>query len=880
MKKLAFILILIVWSNQWTIAKTSQISDLLSHNFDEIIFGTTSGVSVNGTVTFTNAKWTYDESIGTGTNSTWNKFYSNQVFIAKDASGANPSNYITSTNDRLSSLFAAQTSGTVELEVRVKTPATTGSSGFISIDNDPSATSINAIGRANLIYFNTTASGSTTISHTNSTQVLVSGLAPATWYYIKVVYYITGINAGKWDMYYGATEPTTLITATPIAYQTSASAFALQRLYIAGPFFMDDIRIYQAPLVESSLSAQTVVNKMVLFEPIRDAASSFSVVPTIDAKYSATIISTSPSGIIKTDGTVISRPATTTFVDVTVQVQNKTNAADIATKTLQLKVTPTFVAPQANLADAQANFSRKKVGFFVHYVPFLTAGKTAVIYDINVLANDFDAIQFAQDAADFGVEYVVFTAWHARMLPLFPSKVSKKWRDDRRTIPQMQSYSDRDVIADLITALNAKNIDLHLYIHPTDGHDFTDRGLNDNILQDQALTGYTDAANNYAYWNQYINELLNEVCERYGTGVKGFWIDGGANRIDVARLRKTLRSYNPNAMIVENVGGNRSASVSTPGITGMADHNAWEVNSIRTGTLSFLTANPNVVQTDAKTWPTFLPQVAFVVGNGWWAKAGANTTPYTAKDLYLYNILMASLNKSGGMLYSTGVYAGKASDYANGNIWDGTGAEGNIYATLKAVNDYIKPIAESIKNTNAGKAYPSNSSACSWLDQYQWGVSTESADNKYVYLHVVKPPAGKLLSIAAPADNSSFANTAILLNSKQTIGCAKTATGYDITLPDSKNWDAINTVIRLERLNFTSSKNTLEKVSAVRVVDSKLLISSDSVQHLDVFSIDGAKLLSRNVVVGENSFLFNRKGLFVFCLRDANGSFSDKIMIQ
>jgi hypothetical protein len=1235
MKNTLSFLILFACFNFLASAKTNQTDDLASQNFDAIVLGTTANVAANGAITFTSAKWTNDESTGTGTNAVWNKFYSNQVSIAKDATGANTSNYITSTNDRLSLLFTPQTAGTVVLEARVKTPATTGSSGFISLDNDPGATSGSATGRSNLIYFNTTAAGTTTISYTNTTQVMATGLTPATWYYIKVVYYITGTKAGKWDLYYGATEPTTLITANPIAYQTSVSAYALQRLYVSGPFLIDDIRIYQPPLAapaptstvsmavdgnkaiigkeitgsytyssstslpekgskwalvraddagfnsqkdtldsgftngaatfqlspytisasdaykyirleitpidnkgsignngvstaigpvldsygsyksmvlvdnengapqyttggtvggwgtlasgqlvgftqtrsfknsvagdilgnfatykpdfaslgagyyqvkvvsvasgspftvdihhanpmaagqyidEAQLTvtplatksqwidlgffyfsgdgtetvklsatnkstvlrtdavsftkfiasdtdnrlltlttnvgtliqtantdngfnsdiidytlvlpvsttsytvaalsnssnstitvnstplnnfsasaainfdatativvtnngisktytiktvppAQSIANKLILFEPIRDAAGSFSVIPVIDTNYSVNITSMSPAGIINADGTVLSRPATTTFVEVSVQIQSKTNAADVATKTLQVKVTPTYTAPTGDLADAQAAFSRKKMGFFVHYVPYLTSGKNGIVKDINVLADNFDVEQFAQDAADFGLEYVVFTGWHARMLPLFPSKVVKKWRDDRRTIPQAPSYSNRDVIGDLIKALKAKNIDLHLYMHPTDGHDFKDYGPSENILQDQALTGYTDSSNGYAYWNQYLNELLNEMCERYGDGIKGFWIDGGATRLDVPRLRKTLRSYNPNMMIVENIGGNRGLSLKTPGYTGMADHNAWEVSHINSGSLSLLTPNPALVLTDGKTWPAYVPQVALVVGNGWWAKEGTNNSQYAAKDLYLYNVLIASQNKSGGLLYSTGCSTGKASDFANANIWDGGAGNGNIYATLKAVNDYIKPVEESIKNTNLSTAYPTNTTGYAWLDQYQWGVSTESADSKYVYLHVVKPPVGKTLSIGLPTDNSAFSTTAVVLKSKQTVSFAKTATGYNITLPETENWDAVNTVIRLERAT-TSSKYVNENLSYVRVVDGKLLVTSNVSQKLDVFAVDGTKIMSIPLIAGENTVSLNYKGMFIVSLSANKG---------
>jgi len=747
MKNTIFGLLFFVCFPSWANANVGQSGDLVSQNFDALVLGISPSVSATGDVSFSSGKWTNDESSVSGTNSTWNKFYSYSVKIATDASGRNTSNYLTATGgERLSVLFAPQTTGTV--------------------------------------------------------------------------------------------------------------------------------------IQEPVITAKSVAKTLVLFEPIRDAVSNFSVLPTIDANYMATITSTSPAGIINTDGTVLLRPSTTTFVKVTVQVQKKTNAADVDTTTLQVKVTPTYHAPTGDLTAAQAAFGRKKVGFFVHYVPFLTAGKSGVVNDINVLADTFDVEQFAQDAADFGMEYVVFTAWHARMLPLFPSKVNKKWRDDRRTIPQMQSHSNRDVIGALITALKAKGIDLHLYIHPTDGHDFLDRGVSDNLFQDQSLTGFTDATGSYAYWNQYINELLNEVCERYGDGIKGFWIDGGSTRLNVSRLKQTLRSYNPAAIIVENVGGNRSASVSTPGVTGMADHNAWEVNSINSGSLSFLTANPNCVQTDGKTWPAYLPQVALVVGNGWWAKTGTNTSQYAAKDLYFYNILLASMNKSGGLLYSTGCAAGKATEFVNGNVWDGAAGNGTIYATLKAVNELMKPIEESIKNTNAGKAYPSITSACTWLDQYPWGVSTESPDGRYVYLHVVKPPVGKTLSIGTPADNSSFSMDAILLKSKQKVGFVKTATGYDITLSDVEAWDTLNTVIRLERSISSISRNVKGNALVVRTNGNQLMINSASAQPLEVFGMDGTKIITCRLNPGENTVPVNRKGLFLIRLQGNDKVVSNKVMIE
>ena len=81
-------------------------------------------------------------------------------------------------------------------------------------------------------------------------------------------------------------------------------------------------------------------------------------------------------------------------------------------------------------------------------------------------------------------QYVQFTAWHANMNALYPSKVLQ------RRLPG--HCSRRDVIADLIRAVRAKNIRLILYIHPSDGHDFSradqDRvGWNDRRLMSAGM---------------------------------------------------------------------------------------------------------------------------------------------------------------------------------------------------------------------------------------------------------------------------------------------------------------------------------------------------------------------------------------------------------
>jgi len=79
------------------------------------------------------------------------------------------------------------------------------------------------------------------------------------------------------------------------------------------------------------------------------------------------------------------------------------------------------------------NFQKMKYGFFVHYVWGGTAYTATINPDGSVpaglddLADRFDAARFADDLHSMGVEYVLFTAWHANMNCLWPSSKMNQW---------------------------------------------------------------------------------------------------------------------------------------------------------------------------------------------------------------------------------------------------------------------------------------------------------------------------------------------------------------------------------------------------------------------------------------------------------------------
>lgn len=192
-----------------------------------------------------------------------------------------------------------------------------------------------------------------------------------------------------------------------------------------------------------------------------------------------------------------------------------------------------------NKNNMKISFLNKKYGLFVHYAyggeayPVTLNADLSVPNSIDELADNFNVAALAKDAAAFGVEYVIFTAWHANMNVLYPSKRMSKWRTGIHA-------SKRDVIRDLLDELNKKGIKLILYTHPVDGHDFS--------AADQIATGQNDPAGSYKTWNAFINDMYDELCSRYGDSLAGYWFDGGfPEMLDQKRLKNTSISKNYSA---------------------------------------------------------------------------------------------------------------------------------------------------------------------------------------------------------------------------------------------------------------------------------------------------------------------------------------------
>lgn len=448
-------------------------------------------------------------------------------------------------------------------------------------------------------------------------------------------------------------------------------------------------------------------------------------------------------------------------------------------KTLLAALLASLLFCQALHAAVTPDFLKSKFGFFVHYVWAGAGGGLSIDRnggrpeDFDAFADAFDVESFANDMAAWQVEYVIFTAWHANINPLFPSETMRKWG--------LPSHAcKRDLLGDLIKALKAKGIPLVLYTHPRDGHDLHG--------EDRVKTGWGQGGKggdpdwnefDYQKWNDFTNELYAELVDRYGKDITGLFLDEGSSAgdshrvVDYPRLRETIKSRAPHLVLQQNYYGTiYSCDV------GVKEYHHWQQFENR----------------DGGAWPAWDIPVASVFATTWWAAKPAtepSTVVYSAEDMFRYTVLQAGANTyGGGMQWAAGPYAGG-------------GWEPGVAETMAKFATYLQPVAASIKGTVASKSFPTQKGAAlkniGWgVRAVEWGVATDSPDASITYLHVLNPPGSNRLRIGMPANGTRFQN-ASLLPSGTPVGLEMDKAGYIIALPEGTSWNPVHTAIRMER---------------------------------------------------------------------------------
>ena len=488
----------------------------------------------------------------------------------------------------------------------------------------------------------------------------------------------------------------------------------------------------------------------------------------------------------------IFRPEKTTPVRLTLGIRNNETGEIAETAPLLVPIYKPYVKPtlsREEIEKAHRSYQRKAYGVFVHFISEYMSdwGALSSVYTdgtpvktVDELSEAFDAKAFAKTMNELGAEYVVFTAWHGDTRTLFPSITNSRWRDDRRKKDSdgAKTYSERDVIADIIKELQTYEIEFHLYTHPCDGHDFNE--------EDQRLTGWNDEKGEYAVWNQYVNELYYELCERYADHVTGLWFDGQYNHVNNGevqqRLRNTCCAFNPGMILTANLAFEEGKIYETSRFNG-ADYFSWEI------------PNGTNLETERKI---SRHQSDINMAKGGWFTRYPNTHKFpiipTAEEMFRFLVAISSVSKEGGLLAATEFYPIRSGEMLDDYLSPGVGDE------MRRLNrEYISPVKESILNTNDSKAYPTkeNISVC----DLSWGVANESLDGKTIYFHVLNAPHTKKLILPEPKDKRKLSSDALIMHfngEKTLVEIQKIEEGYAIILPEEAGWNRVDTIIKAQ----------------------------------------------------------------------------------
>lgn len=423
------------------------------------------------------------------------------------------------------------------------------------------------------------------------------------------------------------------------------------------------------------------------------------------------------------------------------------------------------------------SYPRMKYGLFVHYVyeisPF-SDGRMPETLD--EFADDFDVTAFADSVAAMAVEYVVLTAWHYRMRPLYPSAVTERWRPG--------NSCRRDLLGEIIDALRQRDIAVILYTHPRDGHDLEEPDRTRTGWGAGFEPGRQDTPHPQRFdrqtWNRYVGELYAELAQRYGKKLAGFYTDGvGPTRgynakmeenlqiVDYLMLRDIMKKENPDMVMIQNYFGYLfSDDYAMPeGFFGYEDIMAYR---------------------HTEAWPVC--EKALAIGpfdGGWWPQPvprGKDVRKMSVADMVQYTMFNASCTAGGGICWASG-------PYCEGGLWPV-----GVVDSLESVGRELKRFRTSLLDAVPSRCYPTVSGDT--LEAKGYRFFTGSEDGSYEYLHLLRMPADGKLRLP-PAEDGSILSEAVSLTPGVVAAIAPAENGYCLSVEGIP--DPVATVIRFRR---------------------------------------------------------------------------------
>lgn len=200
-------------------------------------------------------------------------------------------------------------------------------------------------------------------------------------------------------------------------------------------------------------------------------------------------------------------------------------------------------------------FLSRKWGMFNHYIGLAGNGTFRTDFvthkSFNDRVNAFNAENYAKTVHEINAGYVVFTIMQGEQFMCAPNDTFNRITGYRPG----EACSERDLIADILSALDKYDIPLLLY--------FTGDGPHKDPLAGERF-GYADRENEQIglEFVEKWTAVLKEYAVRYGEKVKGWWLDGmsmyfgydGHDDDFLKAYADAVKAGNPDALIAFNNG--------------------------------------------------------------------------------------------------------------------------------------------------------------------------------------------------------------------------------------------------------------------------------------------------------------------------------------
>ncbi|CAN5738631.1 hypothetical protein BH09VER1_BH09VER1_10410 [soil metagenome] len=149
-------------------------------------------------------------------------------------------------------------------------------------------------------------------------------------------------------------------------------------------------------------------------------------------------------------------------------------------------------------------------------------------------AKDFDARAIARSARESGMKYITLTTRHHEGFSLYDTKGLSKF-------DAPHSPAGRDLVREFVDGCRAEGI-VPFFYHTT---------------LDWRWDSANCSAKKFDEYLDYLNDSVEVLCRNYGE-IGGLWFDGNWSRSTADwkedRLYRTIRKYQPEAMIINNTG--------------------------------------------------------------------------------------------------------------------------------------------------------------------------------------------------------------------------------------------------------------------------------------------------------------------------------------